>query len=263
MLADAAFRTTSARNCGETGTSGSSSRQPLVLITDEDQSMRNTLVDYLELHSMRAISAPNDKGVERLFADAEPNLVILDLPPRQDDGFDLLRQIRARSDVPLIITSRHQHEEFNRVVCLELGADVYLGTPFGLRELIARIRAVLRRQGDAHRMSHHADKRGRFRFSGWELDRRSRRLQDPSGTTVALTRGEYTLLVAFLDAPRRPLSREYLLRATSIHEDVFDRSIDVRIMRLRRKIETDASAPRIIHSERGVGYVFDLPVEHL
>jgi two-component system OmpR family response regulator len=222
--------------------------------------MRNTLADYLEQHSMRVISAPNNQEAARLLTDAQPNLVILDLPLRQDDGFDLLRQIRARSDVPLIITSGHQHEEFNRVVGLELGADVYLSKPFGLRELVARIRAVLRRQGDVHHMSHHAYERGRFRFSGWELDCRARRLQDPSGTAVALTRGEYALLIAFLNAPQRPLSREYLLRETSIHEDVFDRSIDVRIWRLRRKLETDASAPRIIRSERGVGYVFELPV---
>ena len=147
----------------------------------------------------------------------------------QDDGLDLLRQIRARSDVPVIITSGYRREEIDWVVGLELGADGYLSKPFGPRELVARIRAVLRRQRYRHHLSHHDDKRCRCRFSGWELDRRTRRLKDPSGSTVALTRSEYTLLIAFLNAPQRPLSREYLLQETCVHEDVFDRNIDVRI----------------------------------
>jgi DNA-binding response OmpR family regulator len=148
-------------------------------------------------------------------------------------------------------------------VGLELGADDYITKPFGLRELLARIRAVLRRQELGRAASHRETDHGRFGFGGWQLDRRTRRLTDPNGAPVALTKGEYTLLTAFLDAPQRPLSREHLLQATRIHEDVFDRSIDVQILRLRRKLEADSSAPRIIRTERGVGYVFVLPVEHL
>jgi DNA-binding response OmpR family regulator len=105
--------------------------------------------------------------------------------------------------------------------------------------------------------------RGRCRFGGWQLDRRTRRLSDPDGGLVTLTKGEYALLVAFLDAPQRPLTREHLLQATRVHEDVFDRSIDVQILRLRRKLETDPTVPHIIQTERGVGYVFALPVERL
>jgi two-component system OmpR family response regulator len=105
--------------------------------------------------------------------------------------------------------------------------------------------------------------RGRYRFSGWQLDSRIRQLTDPAGAPVALTKGEYALLLAFLDAPQRPLSREHLLQATRVHEDVFDRSIDVQILRLRRKLERDSSAPRIIQTERGVGYVFAVPVERI
>jgi len=104
--------------------------------------------------------------------------------------------------------------------------------------------------------------RGRSRFGGWQLDRRKRRLTDPNRIPVALTKGEYALLIAFLDAPQRPLSREHLLQATRIHKDVFDRSIDVQVLRLRRKLETDR-APRVILTERGVGYVFALPVKEL
>jgi DNA-binding response OmpR family regulator len=103
--------------------------------------------------------------------------------------------------------------------------------------------------------------RGGYRFGGWQLERRGRRLLDPNATPVALSKGEYALLLAFLEAPQRPLSREHLLQATRIHEDIFDRSIDVQVLRLRRKLETDPSAPRVIQTERGVGYVFALPVE--
>ena len=122
--------------------------------------------------------------------------------------------------------------------------------------------ALARRRNKASRDSiHRAPERGRCRFGGWQLDRRNRRLTDPSGIPVALTKGEYALLIAFLDAPQRPLSREHLLQATRIHEDVFDRSIDVQILRLRRKLERDPSAPRVIQTERGVGYVFAVAVE--
>jgi two-component system, OmpR family, response regulator len=110
---------------------------------------------------------------------------------------------------------------------------------------------------------HRDHRRHRPRFAGWQLDRRIRRLIDPGGGQVALTKGEYALLTAFLDAPQRPLSREQLLQATRLHEDIFDRSIDVQILRLRRKLEPDPSAPQIIQTERGVGYVFAVPVETL
>jgi DNA-binding response OmpR family regulator len=133
--------------------------------------------------------------------------------------------------------------------------------PFGLRELLARIRAVLRRRAAGAGSAARNSERGRCEFGGWELERRARRLTDPNGTLVALTKGEYALLIAFLDAPQRPLTREYLLQATRVHEDAFDRSIDVQVLRLRRKLEADPTVPRIIQTERGVGYVFTLCVE--
>src|SRR6266446_4850853 len=125
------------------------------------------------------------------------------------------------------------------------------------------IRAVLRRQEAGRAVTSRDAERGRCKFGGWQLERRTRRLTDPNGTEVALTKGEYALLTAFLDAPQRPLSREHLLQATRGHEDIFDRSIDVQILRLRRKLETDPSAPNIIRTERGIGYVFALPVERV
>jgi two-component system OmpR family response regulator len=234
-----------------------------VLVVEDDRTMRHLVVNYLEEHNIRAASASGREEMIRRFAGDEPDLVILDLRLGQDDGLDLLREIRSRSDVPVIITTGHRRDEIDRVVGLELGADDYVIKPFGLRELLARIRAVLRRREAGQVTVQRDPERGRCRFGGWQLDRRTRRLSNPDGLPVALTKGEYALLVAFLDAPQRPLSREHLLQATRIHEDVFDRSIDVQVLRLRRKLEADMSAPSFIQTERGVGYVFVLPVEPL
>ncbi len=149
------------------------------------------------------------------------------------------------------------------MVGLELGADDYVTKPFGMRELLARVRAVLRRQEFSRRPSRDEPSSGGYRFDGWELDVRERKLVNAAAEPVSLTNGEYALLVAFLASPGRSLSREYLLQATRVHEDVFDRTIDVQVLRLRRKLESDPSAPRAIQTERGIGYRFALPVRKL
>jgi DNA-binding response OmpR family regulator len=238
-------------------------RSARILLVEDDLSMQHMVANYLEQHNMRLVCAANRQEMTRQFAAGEPGLVILDLRLGQEDGLDLLREIRSRSDVPVIIITGHRRDEIDRVVGLELGADDYLTKPFSLRELLARIRAVLRRHESGHAASQRDAERGRCRFGGWQLDRRSRRLTGPDGAPVTLTKGEYALLIAFLDAPQRPLTREHLLQATRVHEDVFDRSIDVQILRLRRKLEADPSLPRVIRTERGVGYVFALAVETL
>jgi two-component system, OmpR family, response regulator len=232
-----------------------------ILLVDDDPAMQQMVVNYLEEHNMHAVSASGRQDMASQFAAAEPSLVILDLRLGDEDGLDLLREIRSRSDVPVIITTGHRRDEIDRIVGLELGADDYVTKPFSPRELLARVRAVLRRREAGRTAAPRDPERGRFRFGGWELDRRNRRLTGPDDAPVALTKGEYALLVAFLDAPQRPLTREYLLQATRVHEDVFDRSVDVQVLRLRRKLETDPSAPRVIQTERGIGYVFALPVE--
>ena len=238
-----------------------------VLVVDDDPLMKQMVVNYLEEHNLRAFSASGAAELTRHLAEDEPSLVILDLRLGQEDGLDLLRDIRSRSDIPVIITTGHRRDEIDRVVGLELGADDYVTKPFSLRELLARARAVLRRRAASAQVSEpergREAERGRCRFGGWQLDRRLRRLTDAEGRPVSLTKGEYALLVAFLDAPQRPLTREHLLQATRVHEDVFDRSIDVQVLRLRRKLETDPSAPRVIQTERGIGYVFALSVETL
>jgi two-component system, OmpR family, response regulator len=246
-----------------TCTTLNSARMTRVLVIDDDPSMQHMIVNYLERQNLRVMAVSQKQEVMRQFAAGEPSVVILDLRLGQEDGLDLLREIRSRSDVPVIITTGHRRDEIDRVVGLELGADDYLTKPFGLRELLARIRAVLRRRETGLIAAQRESEQGRCRFGDWQLDRGARRLTDAGGTPVALTKGEYALLLAFLDAPQRPLTREHLLQATRIHEDVFDRSIDVQILRLRRKLETNPSSPHIIQTERGVGYVFTLPVEPL
>ncbi len=210
--------------------------------------MQQMIVDYFEDHNVSTSVASNQNELNRHLAGNDPSLIILDLKLGQEDGLDLLRSIRSESDVPVVIIT-------------ELGADDYIVKPFNLRELHARIRAVWRRQEMGRAARVRDRKRGGYRFGGWQLQRRGRQLVDPEGTVVELKNSEYDLLVAFLDAPQRPLSREFLLQATRIHEDVVDRSIDVRVLRLRRKLETDPSAPRVIKTVRGVGYAFALPVE--
>jgi len=232
-----------------------------IVIVDDDPALRQMVTRYLEDHNVPARSVSNRIEMNRYFEGAHPSLIILDLRLGQDDGLDLLREIRSHSDVPVIITTGHRPDEIDRIVGLELGADDYIVKPFSLRELLARVRAVLRRQEMGRTARARDPERGGYRFNGWQLERRGRRLLDPNKAPVALSKGEYALLLAFLEAPQRPLSREQLLQATRVHEDIFDRSIDVQVLRLRRKLEVDPSAPRVIQTERGVGYVFALPVE--
>jgi DNA-binding response OmpR family regulator len=171
-----------------------------------------------------------------------------------------------------IVLTGHRLEEVDRVLGLELGADDYLAKPFSLRELLARIRAVLRRgEASAAVAPPQPEPPGdpaakgaptRHRFAGWELDLRIRRLTSPAGETVRLTRGEFALLAAFLRSPQRVLSREQLLAACHVHDaEVFDRSIDAQILRLRRKMEADPSQPALIRTERGIGYMLAAAVE--
>jgi two-component system, OmpR family, response regulator len=232
-----------------------------VVVVDDDPSLRQMVTRYLEDHNVPTKSASNRTELNRHLEGTQPCLIILDLRLGQDDGLDLLREIRSRSDVPIIITTGHRPEEIDRIVGLELGADDYIVKPFSLRELLARVRAVLRRQEIGRAARARDPERGGYRFEGWQLERRGRRLVDRNGTPVPLSKGEYGLLLALLEAPQRPLTREHLLQATRIHDDIFDRSIDVQILRLRRKLEIDPGSPRLIQTERGVGYIFALPVE--
>ena len=253
----------SGSSLNDPGFRGSTDRQVCVLVVEDDPALQRMILNYFGENSIRTLVANNRQEMVDQLGNAEVNLVILDLRLGSEDGLDLLREVRLSSDVPVIIITGHRRDDIDRVVGLELGADDYLTKPFNLRELLARVRAVLRRFDVGRAAPTRDPERGRFRFSGWQLDRRIRQLTDPAGAPVALTKGEYAMLLAFLEAPQRPLSREHLLQATRVHEDVFDRSIDVQILRLRRKLERDPSAPSVIRTERGVGYVFAVPVERI
>jgi two-component system OmpR family response regulator len=251
---------------GETSTNdlgvrGSGDRQVCVLVVEDDPALQRMILNYFMENNIRTLVASGRQEMASQLGSTEVNLVVLDLRLGQEDGLDLLREVRSGSDVPVIIITGHRRDDIDRIVGLELGADDYLTKPFNLRELLARVRAVLRRFDIGRAAAPRDPERSRFQFCGWQLDCKARRLSDPAGAPVALTKGEYALLLAFLDAPQRPLSREHLLQATRVHEDIFDRSIDVQILRLRRKLERDPSAPRVIQTERGVGYVFAVDVE--
>src|SRR5579862_7438481 len=183
---------------------GSAQRKSLTcLVVEDDSTMRHLVTSYLEENDIRAISATKRDEVARLMAKCQPDLVVLDLRLGRDDGLDLLREIRAESDTPVIITTGHRRDEIDRVVGLELGADDYVTKPFGLRELLARVRAVLRRHELGRLARAREPQRGGYKFGGWRLEREERRLLAPDGGPVTLTKGEYGLLVAFLESPQR------------------------------------------------------------
>jgi two-component system OmpR family response regulator len=232
-----------------------------ILIIGKDDAIRQKLADYLGEYDLGTMGPHPPHDVARSMLRFEPDLVLLTELMDQGDRFLLLRDIRSRSDVPIIVATHGKRDTVDHIVALELGADDVLLQPFCERELLARIRAILRRCDFSRSVAKRSPERGGFRFAGWKLHRHTRRLFAPDGEIVPMTKGEYALLTAFLSAPQRPLSREQLLQATRIHEDVYDRSIDVQVLRLRRKLESNPAMPRFIRTERGVGYAFAIPVE--
>jgi two-component system, OmpR family, response regulator len=235
-----------------------------VLVVDDDAAMCDVVGSYLEKHNFRVSVAADGRAMKRALTGQPVDLVILDLNLAEEDGLELMRDLPKQADVPIIVLTGHRRDETDRVVGLELGADDYMVKPFGLRELLARVRAILRRTEAQQRRTHTQDKRIRYRFAGWELNLRTRRLISPVGAATALTPGEFNLLSAMLRSPQQVLSREQLLVASRVHdEEVLDRSIDIQILRLRRKIETNPSDPRLIRTERGAGYILAVSVEVL
>src|SRR6266436_805844 len=238
--------------------------EPHVLAIDDDADMRQLIADYLGQNDLRVTTVATGADMEKAIAEHAIDVVVLDLRLAGEDGMQLAKKLRETSEIPIIIVSGRK-DEADRVMGLELGADDYITKPFSSRELLARVRAVLRRYQTAKEvLPARNEKRRAYRFAEWELNLRTRRLTGAGGTRVDLTNGEFSLLEAFCAAPQRVLTREQLLDLSRLHNaEVYDRSIDVQILRLRRKIEMDPSQPEYIKTERGVGYLFDAPVKVL
>jgi DNA-binding response OmpR family regulator len=231
-----------------------------VLVVDDDAAVRQIVSEYLGQHDFRVSEAAGGAQLMGAFRAQVVDLVLLDLRLPGEDGMQLLRALRAESQLPVIILTGRT-EEADRVMGLELGADDYLTKPFSPRELLARIRTVLRRT-HAGQEAHGAPLCRAYRIPGWELNLRTRRLRASDGREVALSNGEFNLLAALLASASRVVTREQLIEMSRRYDnEVYDRAIDVQILRLRRKIEANPAQPQIIVTERGAGYRLGVPVE--
>jgi two-component system, OmpR family, response regulator len=231
-----------------------------VLVVDDDPALCALVQEYLSQNDFRVTTVATGKQMMEVLAGEAIDLVVLDLRLRGEDGLHLAQRLREDSKIPIIMVSGRL-DEADRVMGLELGADDYVTKPFSPRELLARIRAVMRRYQAAEPPPARDEGLRAYRFAGWELNVRLHRLTSPAGQHVPLTNGEFSLLIAFLAAPERILTRDQLLEASRLHStEVYDRSIDVQILRLRRKMEPHPANPQLIRTERGVGYIFCAPV---
>ena len=224
-----------------------------IIVCDDEPELRETLIEFLTSRGYVVRGANNGEALARQIAARKPNLVILDVRMPKVDGLSALRAIRAQGSLPVIMLTAAD-ESIDRIIGLELGADDYVGKPVELRELEARIRAVLRRG----RSDPDGPTEGNVSFGGLRLDLDAARLFDAAGVEIPLTAMEFSLLRTFVRNRGRVLNRDQLLeKAHNRGWDPFDRSIDLRISRLRKKIEPDAEAPTLIRTVRGIGYVFD------
>jgi two-component system OmpR family response regulator len=228
---------------------------PHILFVEDDPDIRGLVADFLEHNAYRVSVAKDGREMDRALGVSRIDLLILDIMLPKEDGLSLCRRVRANSDVPIIMLTA-RGSEVDRVVGLEIGADDYLTKPFGTHELLARIRALLRRAQSIGR-SPQARQRSVLQFAGWKLDVGTRRLTSADGAQVPLTGGEYELLAAFCERPNRVLTRDQLLDLTRGRSPaLFDRSIDIQVSRLRRKIEADPKDPMLIQTVRSGGYIF-------
>ena len=232
-----------------------------VLAIDSDPRALKLIADYLGEHDMRVTALPSGRGIADAMAKTMIDVVVLDVRLRGEDALQIARTLREESDVPIIMLSGCT-DEADRVMGLEMGADDFVTKPFSPRELLARIRALLRRARSHETVAGVLQRLRGYRFAGWELNVRVRRLTSPEGEPVHLTNHEFNLLAAFLAAPQRLLSRSQLIGLSRLHNDeIYDRSIDVQVARLRKKIPSREGQPPFIRTERSAGYVFTANVE--
>jgi two-component system, OmpR family, response regulator len=232
-----------------------------VLVVDQDPALCNLVSDYLAKNDFHVTAVSTGRQVLDTLSCEAVDILLMEPWLRGEDGMRLTRTIRESSRLPIVMVSGRA-EEADRVMALEFGADDYVTKPFSPRELLARIRAVLRRSQTEVVAAGRDDTLRAYRFAGWELNVKLHRLLSPQQARVRITRGEFSLLSAFLSSPQRVLTRDQLLDLSRLHTtEVYDRSIDVQILRLRRKIEVDPAHPELIRTERGVGYIFTAPVK--
>jgi len=232
---------------------------PHIAVLDDEVDITQLLANYLPAHGFRVSQVHDGDALTELMERDPADLVLLDLGLPGDDGFSIARRLRARWQIGVIIVTG-RGDAVDKVVGLEVGADDYVTKPFDLRELVARIKAVLRRLL-AHPVTPSTG--SSLQFAGWRLDVQARSLRNPQGTDVALTSGEFDLLSTFARHPGRVLSRDFLLEHTRGREAApFDRTIDVQVGRLRRKLQAQQSDTEIIKSVRGAGYILVPPVAH-
>jgi DNA-binding response OmpR family regulator len=234
------------------------SQKPHIIVVDDEASTRDMVGDYLGMHGFKVSLCDSGTALREVLKQGTPDLIVLDLNMPQEDGLSIVRDLKQRSPIPIIMLTATA-SPIDRVVGLELGADDYIAKPCELRELLARIRSVLRRSQVAAPAAAPADAAATrtVRFGTKALDLDARILRDDDGNEHPLTTSEFTLLKAFADHPKRVLSRERLLDLANARDpEAFDRAIDVRITRIRRKIEPDPEHPSIIRTVRGAGYVF-------
>ncbi|QOF76145.1 winged helix-turn-helix domain-containing protein [Variovorax sp. 38R] len=237
---------------------------PHIAALDDESDITLLLANYLQGHGLRVTQLHDGPSLMTLMDTDPPDLVLLDLGLPGEDGFSIARRIRESWHCGLVIVTGRA-DAVDKVVGLEVGADDYVTKPFDLRELVARVKAVLRRLTPDTPTSPAPAPAAvdRLRFAGWQLDSATRSLRSPQGELVPLTGGEFDLLQAFARHPGRVLSRDFLLEQTRGREAApFDRTIDVQVGRLRKKIETDADDPQLIKSVRGAGYILIPPVSH-
>ncbi|MBX3621388.1 MAG: response regulator [Rhizobacter sp.] len=241
-------------------TQGDASNGTTVLVVDDEPELRSLLSEYFVRHGFRVRTAPDAAAARTAIAEAAPELAILDVNMPGENGLSLARWLRDAHPTTGLVMLTTAGESVDRVVGLELGADDYLPKPFEMRELLARCRAVLRRLQLARPAATPADAAPatrRVRFGACQLDLDQRRLFGPGGDEIEISAAEFDLLALFARHPNRPLNRDQIMeQAHNRGWDVFDRSIDLRVMRLRRKIETNPDKPEVIKTVRNVGYVF-------
>jgi two-component system OmpR family response regulator len=237
-------------------------RDPHILVVDDHREIRDLVARALSKEGFRVSAAADGRAMRKVLADSRIDLILLDLMLPGEDGLSLCRALRTESNIPIIMLTA-KGDEVDRVIGLEMGADDYLPKPFGSRELIARIKAVLRRSNERPAATDPGERPKRYHFDRWTLATGARELVRDDRVTIPLSTGEYDLLIVFVERPQRVLNRDQLLDlARGRSATGLDRSIDTQVSRLRKKLERDPGDPKIIKTVWGGGYMFTPPVSH-